>query len=83
MAWLLNKICLLLNTRVLIDIQKGMEFATAANQTFYLVFCLPETWLNELTKDAEPCLENFNLVRRDRESSENGSSRNGGALIAI
>lgn len=47
------------------------------------VIILTETWLNNNFNDAELSLVNFNIYRRDRDSTSSVCERGGGVLIAV
>ena len=60
-----------------------MKFVTAVSLNPCMILCLTETWLTANIGDSELYLCNFNIYRSEREPTEEGASRHGGALIAV
>ena len=60
-----------------------MKFATAVSLNTCIIVCLTETWLTATIGDSELYLCNLNKYCSEREPTEEGASRHGGALIAV
>ena len=60
-----------------------MKFATAVSLNTCMILCLTETWLTANIGDSELNLCIFNIYRSEREPTEDGAARHGGALIGV
>ena len=81
--WLCFLNILQLNTRSLIDIDRGMKFSNAVLTSNYNEICLCETWLNENINSKEPLLNDYEIYRKDRELDGDKNFHHGGSLIAV
>ena len=71
------------NTRSILDINRRMKFSNAIANSEYNIICLCETWLTKNVTTASLFLENYQVYRNDRETSDNRKTKHGGVLIAI
>ena len=72
------------NVRSLLDHKRRAALANCLLPLDYDILCLTETWLNENVSSFSIFLNNFEIYRRDRTSTQStGSTKHGGVLFAI
>ena len=71
------------NTRRILDINRRMKLSNAIENSEYDISCLCETWLTKDVTTASLFLENHQVYRNDRETSDNRKTKHDGVLIAI
>ena len=71
------------NTRSILDINRRMKLSNAIANSEYDIICLCETWLTKDVTTVSLFLENYQVYRNDRETSDNRKTKHGGVLIAI
>ncbi|CAH0730476.1 unnamed protein product, partial [Brenthis ino] len=59
------------------------DIRLATLRTNYDLIVATETWLNESVMDSELFSEDFNIYRRDRQSTKLSTKRGGGVLFAV
>ena len=82
-AWLRKATTLTFNCRGNLALNRKMKWSKSTLHSDYDIICLCEIWLTEDVTTHSIFLENYNVYKNDKTTTETRKSRHGGVLIAV